>query len=175
MAQAVLEQYPEARLAIGPPTADGFYYDFDLAKDQNGQPETFKPEDLKELEKRMRQIIGEQHPFIYREVTMEEARDLFQDQTYKLELIAGLAEGKIDEYRNIRNHPAIISTYQQDFFEDLYGDPTWPIQAWCRPMVESSCLLPVHIGAATKKIRCCNGFTVRPGQIARTFKFIYKC
>ncbi len=123
MAQAVLEQYPKARLAIGPPTADGFYYDFDLGKVENGQPQTFKHEDLNKLEKRMRQIISEQHPFIYREVTMEEARDLFQDQPFKLELIAGLAEGKLDEYGNMRNQPAIISTYRQDRFEDLCRGP----------------------------------------------------
>jgi threonyl-tRNA synthetase len=123
MAQAVLEQYPEARLAIGPPTADGFYYDFDLGKDQSGQPETFKPEDLKKIEKRMRQIIGGQHPFTYREVSAEEANNVFQDQPYKLELIAGLAQGYLVEYGNARDHPVTISTYRQDSFEDLCRGP----------------------------------------------------
>src|SRR5438477_12725599 len=46
MAQAVLELYPEAKIAIGPPIENGFYYDFDLAKDDNGKPSTFRPEDL---------------------------------------------------------------------------------------------------------------------------------
>jgi threonyl-tRNA synthetase len=123
MAQAVLEQYPEAWLAIGPPTADGFYYDFDLGKDQSGKPETFKPEDLKKIEKRMRQIIGGQHPFTYREVSAEEAKDLFQDQPYKLELIAGLVGGNLDEYGNAADQSITISTYRQDSFEDLCRGP----------------------------------------------------
>ena len=54
LAQAVLELYPEAKLGIGPPIEDGFYYDFDLGVDADGQPISFKPDDLPELEKRMR-------------------------------------------------------------------------------------------------------------------------
>ena len=46
MAEAVLSLFPEAKLAIGPPIEDGFYYDFDLGKDENGKPITFSPEDL---------------------------------------------------------------------------------------------------------------------------------
>ena len=46
MAEAVLAHFPEAKLAIGPPIADGFYYDFDLGQDENGKPKTFAPEDL---------------------------------------------------------------------------------------------------------------------------------
>ena len=78
MAEAVLELYPEAKIAIGPPIDTGFYYDFDLGKDENGKPRTFSPEDLEEIEKRMRRIIGGRYPFEYRQVTADEARALFQ-------------------------------------------------------------------------------------------------
>src|SRR6478609_7207782 len=95
MAQAVLELYPEAKIAIGPPIENGFYYDFDLGKDESGKPRTFTPEDLEKISKRMRQIIGGKHPFAYRQLSADEARDLFHDQPYKLELIDGLAKGGI--------------------------------------------------------------------------------
>ncbi len=58
MAEAVLELYPEAKIAIGPPIDTGFYYDFDLGKTKrDGKPRTFTPEDLEQIEKRMRQIV----------------------------------------------------------------------------------------------------------------------
>ena len=63
MAQAVLELYPEAKYAIGPPIDNGFYYDFDLGVDQDGSPRTIRPDDLKTIAKRMRQIIGGKHQF----------------------------------------------------------------------------------------------------------------
>ena len=75
MAQAVLGIYPDAKIAIGPPIDTGFYYDFDLGLDEDGKPRTFSPEDLDSIEKRMRQIIGGRHPFEYREVSADEARD----------------------------------------------------------------------------------------------------
>ena len=123
MAQAVLELYPEAKFAIGPPIDNGFYYDFDLGVDQDGSPRTFRPEDLKAIEKRMRQIIGGKHQFAYREVSAEEARQLFADQPYKLELIDGLADGEIDEYGNEAAEKPVISTYKHDTFEDLCRGP----------------------------------------------------
>ncbi len=124
MAQAVLELYPEAKLGIGPPIDIGFYYDFDLGKDDDsGRPRTFTPEDLEQIEKRMRQIIASKHPFTYREVSAAEARQLFKDQPYKLELIDGLAQGGIDEYGNETNEKPVISTYRQDNFEDLCRGP----------------------------------------------------
>src|SRR3954465_10128477 len=100
MAEAVLEVYPEAKIAIGPPIDTGFYYDFDLGKEADGKPRTFSPEDLEQIEKRMRQIISGKHKFAYREVSADEARALFQGQPYKLELIDGLAKGDVDEYGN---------------------------------------------------------------------------
>jgi threonyl-tRNA synthetase len=123
MAQAVLQLYPEAKIAIGPPIDTGFYYDFDLGKDAQGKPRSFSPEDLEQIEKRMRQIIGGKHPFQYRQVSADEARTLFEDQPYKLELIAGLEQGGIDEYGNEVNEKPVISTYRQDSFEDLCRGP----------------------------------------------------
>ncbi len=119
MAQAVLELFPEGKIAIGPPVENGFYYDFDL-------PRPLTPEDLAEIEARMRRIISGNHPFIYRVVSPEEARELFKDQPYKLELIEGLIQGA-DEYgeRSEGNGAGgtVISTYRQDTFEDLCRGP----------------------------------------------------
>src|SRR5512138_356071 len=85
MAEAVLQEFPDGKIAIGPPIEDGFYYDFDL-------PRPLTPEDLQAIEERMRRIIKGDHPFAYREVSAEEARSRFAEQPYKLELIDGLAE-----------------------------------------------------------------------------------
>ena len=123
MAQAVLTIYPEAKVAIGPPIDTGFYYDFDLGKEENGRLRTFSPEDLEAIEKRMRQIISGKHKFNYRQVTSDEARQLFHDQPYKLELIAGLEKGGVDEYGNAVAEKPPISTYKQDTFEDLCRGP----------------------------------------------------
>lgn len=123
MAQAVLQLYPEAKIAIGPPIDTGFYYDFDLGKDAQGKPRSFSPEDLEQIEKRMRQIIGGKHPFQYRQVSADEACALFADQPYKLELIAGLEQGSIDEYGHEVKEKPVISTYRQDTFEDLCRGP----------------------------------------------------
>ncbi|MFN2165179.1 MAG: threonine--tRNA ligase, partial [Anaerolineae bacterium] len=123
MAQAVLERYPEAKIAIGPPIEDGFYYDFDLGTDDEGRPRTFTPEDLEAIEKRMRQVIAARYPFEYRQVSAEEARALFADQPYKLELIEGLEQGGSDEYGNPLEELPVISTYRHDGFEDLCRGP----------------------------------------------------
>ncbi|WP_326600075.1 threonine--tRNA ligase [Streptomyces sp. NBC_01803] len=80
MAQAVQELFPEARLGIGPPVKDGFYYDFDV-------PQPFHPEDLGRIEKRMQQIQKQGQRFARRAVTDEEARAELAGEPYKLELI----------------------------------------------------------------------------------------
>jgi threonyl-tRNA synthetase len=116
MAQAVLEKFPQAKIAIGPPIEDGFYYDFDL-------PRPLTEEDLAEIEARMRQIISEGHTFVRKEVSAEDARALFHDQPYKIELIAGLEKGGVDEYGEKTSDPVVISTYRQDSFEDLCRGP----------------------------------------------------
>ena len=123
MAEAVLQIYPDAKIAIGPAIDTGFYYDFDLGPDEHGRPRTFTPEDLAEIEKRMRQIIAGKHPFAYREVSADEARQIFAGQPYKLDLIEGLAKGGADEYGNEAAGPVVISTYRHDTFEDLCRGP----------------------------------------------------
>src|SRR5512143_1225169 len=86
MAQAVVESMPEAKYTIGPPVENGFYYDFDL-------PRPLTADDLDGLEKRMKQIIAGHYEFKKKVVSAEEARTIFKDQPYKLELIAGLEQG----------------------------------------------------------------------------------
>ena len=91
MAQAVQELFPEAKLGIGPPITDGFYYDFDV-------PEPFRPEDLQAIESRMKKIVKEGQRFDRREIDDDAARDELADEPYKLELIglksqAGSTEG----------------------------------------------------------------------------------
>jgi threonyl-tRNA synthetase len=123
MAEAVLQLYPDAKFAIGPAIDTGFYYDFDLGKDENGKPRTFTPEDLAELEKRMRKSIAARRPFEFRQVSPEEARALFAGQPYKLELIDGLAKGGVDEDGNPIEGPVPMSTYRHGGFEDLCRGP----------------------------------------------------
>jgi threonyl-tRNA synthetase len=85
LAQAVQELYPEARLGIGPPVENGFYYDFDV-------PEPFHPDDLSRIDKRMQQIVKEGQSFSRRVVGDDEAREELAGEPYKLELI-GLKGG----------------------------------------------------------------------------------
>jgi threonyl-tRNA synthetase len=80
LAQAVQDVFPDARLGIGPPVENGFYYDFDVET-------PFVPEDLEKLETRMRKIIKENQKFSRRPVSDEEARAELADEPYKLELI----------------------------------------------------------------------------------------
>src|SRR5215208_1828280 len=80
MAEAVLQEFPAGKVAIGPPIEDGFYYDFEL-------PRSLTPEDLAAVEAHMRRIIAGNYPFEYREVSADAARALFADQPYKVELI----------------------------------------------------------------------------------------
>ena len=81
LAQAVQAGHSDAKLGIGPPITDGFYYDFDVA-------EPFTPEDLKNLEKAMIRIVKERQRFRRRVVSDEEAREELAAEPYKLELIA---------------------------------------------------------------------------------------
>lgn len=117
MAQAVMEMFPgQAKIAIGPPIEDGFYYDFDL-------PRPLTPEDLEKIEARMRQIVAGDHAFKRRAVSADEARKLFADQPYKLELIDGLEAGGVDEYGQPLSEKAEISVYTHDTFTDLCRGP----------------------------------------------------
>jgi threonyl-tRNA synthetase len=123
LANAVIDFFPDVKVAIGPPIADGFFYDFDLGKDDNGHPKTFTPEDLEKIEQRMREIIAENNKFEYREVSLDEARQLFKDQPYKLELIEGIAAGGINEYGEETDEKPVISTFREGRFEDLCRGP----------------------------------------------------
>lgn len=118
MAQAVMEMFPpgQARIAIGPPIENGFYYDFEL-------PRSLTPEDLEKIESRMREIIAENNPFVREEVSAEQARAQFADQPYKIELIDGLEKGGFDEYGNPLNDKPVISFYRDGPFVDLCRGP----------------------------------------------------
>jgi threonyl-tRNA synthetase len=116
MAQAVLEFYPGAKYTIGPPVENGFYYDFEL-------PEPITAEDLPKIEKRMRQIVSGGHVFEKEVLSADEARSIFKDQPYKLELIEGLEQGGFDEYGNPLDAKPEISIYKHDAFVDLCRGP----------------------------------------------------
>ena len=117
MAQAMLERFPEAKIAIGPPIEDGFYYDFDL-------PQAITDEDVKWVEKRMKKLLSQGHEFQVREISPDEGRELFHDQPYKLELIEDLVSGRVDDNGNAIAEPADkLTVYTQDTFTDLCRGP----------------------------------------------------
>ncbi len=116
MAQAVLEKFPAGKYTIGPPIEDGFYYDFDL-------PRTLTPDDLEEIERRMRQIIAGHYEFKKKVLSADDARQVFKDQPYKLELIEGLEQGGYDEYGEPLDEQPEISIYTHDDFVDLCRGP----------------------------------------------------
>ena len=87
LAAAVLKKFPGAKLGIGPTIENGFYYDFLL-------PRTLTPEDLKELEVTMRDLIKQKLPFSGKKITYAEAKKLFREQPFKLDLIQEFAKGK---------------------------------------------------------------------------------
>ena len=87
MAQAVQDLYPDARLGIGPPIENGFYYDFDVET-------PFVPEDLEKIETRMRKIIKEGQRFSRRVTTDADALNELKDEPYKVELIGLKGAGK---------------------------------------------------------------------------------
>ncbi len=94
LAQAVKELFPEARLAIGPPIEDGYYYDFDV-------PRPFTAEDLERIEQKMREIVAADYPLERLELTKEEARALLEQmgETYKLEILEELPDERVSFYR----------------------------------------------------------------------------
>jgi threonyl-tRNA synthetase len=110
MAQAVQDTFKAVQVAIGPSIEDGFYYDFEYA-------ETFTPEDLEKIERRMREIAAADHPFIRQDVTREQAVALFKErrESYKVELLNDLP-------------PEIktVSLYTQGGYLDLCRGPHIP-------------------------------------------------
>src|SRR3989441_9487090 len=108
MAQAVKQLFPEAKLAIGPPIDDGFYYDIDL-----GRP--FSPEDLEKIEARMRELAKRDQPIERVEVPRDEAIRTYKEmgEKYKLELLEGIPDPQ-------------VSFYRQDGFMDMCRGPHLP-------------------------------------------------
>ncbi len=93
LAEAVLERFPEAKYAIGPPIEHGFYYDFEL-------PRPLTPEDLQVLERRMRRTVKANVPIEGRQISKDEARALFAGQPYKLELIDEIEGETVGHFRH---------------------------------------------------------------------------
>ena len=103
MAKAVLDLFPDAKIAIGPPVEHGFYYDFDL-------PRALTPDDLSVLEENMRAQMRQDLPFIPSEISKGEAVARFHDQPYKLEIIEGIGDEQ-------------VGLYAHDSFVDLCAGP----------------------------------------------------
>ncbi len=105
MAHAVKELFPDVKFAIGPATEEGFYYDFDRA-------EHFAPEDLEKIEKRMKEIIKQNKPFVRKEIARDEAIARFRemDEPYKVELLEDISD-------------ATVSLYEEGGFVDLCRGP----------------------------------------------------
>ena len=117
LAQAVLDLFPGATFAIGPPIEDGFYYDFQLP--DGG---TFNPEDLERLELRMREIIGEHQPFVRDEISEAAALELFADHPFKIEIIEGQADDPMSA-----TETGLVRTYENPpNFIDLCRGPHVP-------------------------------------------------
>ncbi|MFE5671827.1 threonine--tRNA ligase [Agromyces sp. NPDC056523] len=121
LAQAVQKVNPDAKLGIGPPVTDGFYYDFDVA-------EPFTPEDLKALDKEMARIIRAGQRFMRRVVTDDEARAELAEEPYKLELIglkgaAGHGVGSGDDHETVEVGGSELTIY--DNVDPKTGDVAW--------------------------------------------------
>ncbi|MDR5683567.1 MAG: threonine--tRNA ligase [Armatimonadota bacterium] len=108
MAQAVKELFPDAKLAIGPPIADGFYYDIDI-----GRP--LMPEDLDRIEARMRELARQDQPIERIEIPRDEAIRMYREmgEKYKLELLEDIRDER-------------VSFYRQDGFVDMCRGPHLP-------------------------------------------------
>jgi threonyl-tRNA synthetase len=119
LAQAVLDLFPEAKYAIGPPTEDGFYYDFDVEK-------PFTAEDLEAIEQKMKTIVEADQPFVREELDKAEALKLFANQPYKVEIIEGVdeSEGAAENAVSVYHNPPA--------FVDLCRGPHVPSTSYVR-------------------------------------------
>ncbi|HWS36267.1 MAG TPA: threonine--tRNA ligase [Actinoplanes sp.] len=129
LAQAVQDVFPEAKLGIGPPIRDGFYYDFDVAK-------PFQPEDLTKLEKRMQEIVKAGQTFSRREYgTLDEAKAELKDEPFKLELVD--IKGDVDE------EAAAVGAGELTHYDNLDSDGNRVWGDLCRgPHLPSTRLIP---------------------------------
>ena len=116
LAEAVIKLFPDAKLTIGPPIEDGFYYDFDVKN-------AFTPKDLKKIEQEMRRIINQNTDFIEREVTRDEAMLSVKDNPFKIEILESIPE----------NAKITLCSHSDGNFEDLcrggHVDKTGDIKA----------------------------------------------
>ena len=109
LAQAVKHLYPEAKFWVGPVVEEGFYYDIDLGD------EVIKEEDLEKIEREMKKCSKSAKNIVRREISKEEALDMFKDDPYKLDLIERMDENE-----------TVITAYKQDDFIDLCRGPHMP-------------------------------------------------
>ncbi len=109
MAQAVKQLFPDVKVTIGPAIENGFYYDFDSEK-------AFSDEDLEKIEQRMKELSKEKLPYVRKEVTRNEAIQIFQemDEPYKLEILQAIPEDEV------------LTLYSQGDFTDLCRGPHVP-------------------------------------------------
>ena len=122
LAQAVLELWPGATFAIGPPIENGFYYDFGLPEGA-----TFTDEDLETIQKKMVEIVRANQPFIRSEVTADEALDLMVDHEFKRDIIERVSAGGADDELAGEADGDVISFYRNsDSFIDMCMGPHVP-------------------------------------------------
>ena len=121
LAQAVLRLWPGARYAIGPVIADGFYYDFELPDGAH-----FSDDDLERIEAVMREIVGEDQPFVREVHSVAVGLELFADQPYKTEIIRAVETGA-DEVDAAADGAGVVTTYRNSpAFVDLCRGPHVP-------------------------------------------------
>ncbi len=106
LAAAILNLYPSTKLGIGPAIEDGFYYDFEF-------PKPISEKDLEKISKFMKKIIGKKLPFVKKEISIKEAKKIFKDQPYKLDLISEMEKQGIQK----------VSIYKTGNFLDLCSGP----------------------------------------------------
>jgi len=106
LAMAVVKLFPKTKLGIGPAIENGFYYDFEFTK-------PIEEKDLAKISTKMKEIAKKKFPFIKKEVTIEEAKKIFKNQSYKLELIEDLAKERKKK----------VSLYKTGDFVDLCSGP----------------------------------------------------
>ena len=114
MAEAVQHLFPEAKFGIGPTIENGFYYDFEL-------PRPLTPDDLPLIEEKMKEIIGQDAPFVTEKISKDKARKLFGAQPYKLELVDEIADASVTIYRqgsftDLCRGPHLASTGEANAF-----------------------------------------------------------
>ena len=140
MADAVVRLFPEAKLGIGPPTSDGFYYDIEVSR-------PFTPEDLESITKIMEETIAADVPFVVQKHEREELRRMCAGQPYKLELI--------DEIPDDED----LTTYTHEGFTDLCQGPH--VESTGRIVAFKLLSVAGRIGGGGRTVRCCSGYTGR--------------